>query len=486
MRRGLVLLAFGVLAAALGLAPARASAAGTPTTSTGTATTAPTPSYAPLSNSVLPTGCVGAGAAAIVPPSHAPVVLGTPASNLGPSAYPSSASVVAFGSSTASGSTCSSAQVTLTSVSLFGGAVTASSVTATNGRGTASGLAINGAAVSAAAGQPVPVEGWGEVVLGATVGRLTAPLEIRLLQAHEGLLPGTTVAVAFAAAPRPALSPTRKDQTSPISRSKPQTPAKGASTETQPGQESQKPAPNFPAAAVPLLLRGKLTESGRRNPVVSAAAQYLGVPYEWGGASPKTGFDCSGLVSYVFARLGVSLPHYAAAQFHSPDGVWVAANRLRPGDLVFFTGADGTRQAPGHVGIYVGDGYLIDAPHTGSFVRIDSLDHGWYADKYVGARRIVAQLDARQVLDVSKRHEPTSILLRMFPQQLALAGSTTQLAAVAFRSPSSDYPLWMGGPLGGALILLLAGAVAFHRRRHTPERLSEMPPGSAPEEAPET
>src|SRR5690349_25077568 len=103
MRRGLVLLTFGVLTAALGLASTRANAADSPTTTTGTtSTTTPTPSYAPLANSVLPAGCVGAGAAAIVPPSHPPVLLGTPASHLGPSGYPVSGSVVAFGSSTAS------------------------------------------------------------------------------------------------------------------------------------------------------------------------------------------------------------------------------------------------------------------------------------------------------------------------------------------------------------------------------------------------
>ena len=113
------------------------------------------------------------------------------------------------------------------------------------------------------------------------------------------------------------------------------------------------------------------------------AMQYLGVPYQWGGASPKTGFDCSGLVTYVFAKLGVSLPHYAAAQWYSPDAVWVSPQRLQPGDLVFFIGSDGTRKMPGHVGIYVDDGYFIDAPHTGAFVRIDSLGEGWFANEYV-------------------------------------------------------------------------------------------------------
>ena len=466
MRRGLVLLAFGVLPAVLGLASARASGVGTTTATTGTTTTTPAPSYAPLPVSSLPVGCVGAGAAAIVPPSHSPVAIGTPATNLGPSGYPASASVVAFGSSTVGGSACGSTQITLSSVSLFGGAVTAASLTATNGRGTASGLEIDGAAVSATPGQTVPVEEWGELTLGATVGRLTAPLEIRLLQAHSGLLAGTTVAVGFAAASEPAVKPAAKRQTSASPDSRHAASSGGASAETKERAQPQKPSPDFPAAADPSLLRDGLPEIGRHNPVVSTAALYLGVPYQWGGGSPKIGFDCSGLVSYVFAQLGVSLPHYAAAQYYSPDGVWVAPERLRPGDLVFFTGSDGTRKVPGHVGIYVGDGYLIDAPHTGSFVRIDRLDDSWYADQYVGARRIVTRLHTRRLLEVSNHDAPTSILLRLLPRQMMLGtAGEAPLTAVAFRSASGDYPLWMGGPLGGVLVLLLTGALIFRRRR---------------------
>ena len=109
------------------------------------------------------------------------------------------------------------------------------------------------------------------------------------------------------------------------------------------------------------------------------ALQYLGVTYVWGGSSPATGFDCSGLVMYVFAQVGVSLPHNAAAQYGY--GSPVPRDQLAPGDLVFFDGL-------GHVGIYIGGGQFVHAPHTGDVVKISSLSESWYAATYVGARRI--------------------------------------------------------------------------------------------------
>jgi cell wall-associated NlpC family hydrolase len=120
--------------------------------------------------------------------------------------------------------------------------------------------------------------------------------------------------------------------------------------------------------------------------VVSVALQYLGVPYVWAGASP-TGFDCSGLVRYVYGQLGVSLPHNTVAQWNDPALVSVPRAQLQPGDLVFFNGLD-------HVGIYIGYGDFIDAPHTGAFVRIDSLNDGWYAANYDGAKRVVGAASA--------------------------------------------------------------------------------------------
>jgi cell wall-associated NlpC family hydrolase len=113
--------------------------------------------------------------------------------------------------------------------------------------------------------------------------------------------------------------------------------------------------------------------------VVAVAMSQLGTPYVWGGAAPG-GFDCSGLVMWAYAQVGVSLPHSTYALFAM--GVPISRDQLQPGDLVFFDGV-------GHVGIYIGGDQFIHAPHTGDVVRISSLDDPWYSAEYVGARRIL-------------------------------------------------------------------------------------------------
>jgi peptidoglycan DL-endopeptidase CwlO len=114
------------------------------------------------------------------------------------------------------------------------------------------------------------------------------------------------------------------------------------------------------------------------NNVVGIALQYLGTPYVWGASGPGA-FDCSGFTSYVYAQVGVSLPHNAAAQFGY--GTPVSRDDLQPGDLVFFDGL-------GHVGLYIGGGNFVHAPHTGDVVKISSLYDSWYSATWVGARRI--------------------------------------------------------------------------------------------------
>ncbi len=109
----------------------------------------------------------------------------------------------------------------------------------------------------------------------------------------------------------------------------------------------------------------------------STQTQTSGQQQSRGGASPS-GFDCSGFLVYVFAKVGVYLPHSSYMQFRL--GRFVPRSALQPGDAVFFNGAS-------HVGIYIGSGRFVHAPHTGDVVKISSLGEGWYGSTYVGARR---------------------------------------------------------------------------------------------------
>ena len=117
--------------------------------------------------------------------------------------------------------------------------------------------------------------------------------------------------------------------------------------------------------------------------VVERALAYIGAPYRFGGSSPQ-GFDCSGLVNYVFREtLGVTLPR--TSRQLATVGIRVARDELRAGDLVFFN----TRGAPNtHVGIYLGDGRFVHAPRARTLVRIDRLDDPGYRGRFEGARRL--------------------------------------------------------------------------------------------------
>jgi cell wall-associated NlpC family hydrolase len=114
--------------------------------------------------------------------------------------------------------------------------------------------------------------------------------------------------------------------------------------------------------------------------VVDYAKRFRGIRYVYGGSSPRSGFDCSGFVRFVYSHFGVALARSSYAQFGA--GRRVARRWLRPGDLVFFHGL-------GHVGIYVGNGRFIHAPHSGTRVRIESM-RGWYSSRFDGARRLRA------------------------------------------------------------------------------------------------
>lgn len=119
-----------------------------------------------------------------------------------------------------------------------------------------------------------------------------------------------------------------------------------------------------------------------RNKAVEQALRLRGSRYRYGGTS-RGGFDCSGFTRYVYARMGISLPHSSAAQFRC--GKPVSRKELKPGDLVFF--GRGGRYV-GHVGIYVGNNRFVHASNPRRGVTVDSLSSAYYARTYRGARRV--------------------------------------------------------------------------------------------------
>lgn len=142
---------------------------------------------------------------------------------------------------------------------------------------------------------------------------------------------------------------------------------------------------------------------------VAIAMNYLGVPYRWGGAVPATGFDCSGLVRFVYGQLGINLVHYAASQFAAFPKLSPA--QLEPGDLVFF---EPKLDGPGHVGLYVGHDQMIEAPHTGAVVRIASVSDAAAQLGFLGAVRPYGNqlLGALTTLSLVESHT-ASVFTRM-------------------------------------------------------------------------
>lgn len=123
----------------------------------------------------------------------------------------------------------------------------------------------------------------------------------------------------------------------------------------------------------------------RANAVLFRAMSLVGVPYRYGGNTPQTGFDCSGLVGYVFRDVAdISLPRTSAdiGKLKQPD---VSLRNLQSGDLVLFA----ANRRVSHVGIYVGNGQFVHAPNSGGTVRLDRLDAPGWKDTFSGGKRVI-------------------------------------------------------------------------------------------------
>lgn len=125
--------------------------------------------------------------------------------------------------------------------------------------------------------------------------------------------------------------------------------------------------------------------SPRANDVLIRAIGLVGTPYRYGGNSPQGGFDCSGLVGYVYLQAaGMYLPR-TSRDIAAMDAPRIRIQQLAPGDLVFFGGGGRVN----HIGIYVGEGRFVHAPNEGGTVRLDTLDGHYWRDHYTGAKRIL-------------------------------------------------------------------------------------------------
>lgn len=133
------------------------------------------------------------------------------------------------------------------------------------------------------------------------------------------------------------------------------------------------------------------------HPAVELARKLLGIPYRWAGADPVRGFDCSGLVYYVFNELQVRVPRMQRELFKSAEQIGKAD--LKPGDLLFFN----TFARLSHVGIYIGEGRFIHAPRRGTTVSVESMDSSYYRGRFAGARRVMNSATSSVALPDSGR-----------------------------------------------------------------------------------
>jgi cell wall-associated NlpC family hydrolase len=236
------------------------------------------------------------------------------------------------------------------------------------------GLIVDGRAVAARPNALIPLDPEDYLVTAQTavasngsVGRVG--LRLTLASGGFGVPAGTQVLVGLPASTAPAEHPV----SAAAARSQSPLAVLGFTGQTPATLADFSPAPFVPG------------NGGLGEQAVALAERFLGVPYVWGGADPTTGFDCSGLVQYVYAQLGVTLTHYTGAQYH--EGVPVPSSQLQPGDLVFF---EPSPAGPQHVGIYIGNGQFVHAPQTGDVVKISTLGEPPYSSDYVGAVRPAA------------------------------------------------------------------------------------------------
>ncbi|WCG84736.1 C40 family peptidase [Pectobacterium sp. A5351] len=152
------------------------------------------------------------------------------------------------------------------------------------------------------------------------------------------------------------------------------------------GKTEKNPAPTEKGMALSAAHKKRYQHA--KTTAMNKLMSQIGKPYHWGGSSPFTGFDCSGLVYYAYKDVvKIQIPRTANEMYHLRDAAPIKKSELESGDLVFFR--INNRGAADHVGVYLGEGKFIQSPRTGSDIRISKLNEDYWQEHYVGARRVV-------------------------------------------------------------------------------------------------
>jgi cell wall-associated NlpC family hydrolase len=204
-----------------------------------------------------------------------------------------------------------------------------------------------------------------------------------------------------------------------------------------PHQAREAPAPVEAAADAAPVGGGEGVAGAKALAALTEAKKYLGTPYQWGGSTPQTHFDCSGLVQWSYAQAGIQIPRVTDQQILAANGSPVKRDDLLPGDLVFFRDPSGYVH---HVGMSLGGDKFIHAPHTGDVVKISSLDEPYYAQQFTGGRRFdaagsgpapepadVAKAQAHVARDAAEvRRNDSMLFAAVKAQEAAKARATVQ------------------------------------------------------------
>ena len=198
--------------------------------------------------------------------------------------------------------------------------------------------------------------------------------------------------------------------------------------------EQAPPAPPVDVAADAVAPAAGGAAGARALAAVAEAKKYLGTPYQWGGSTPETNFDCSGLVQWSYAQSGIQIPRVTYDQIDAPNGKPVDRDELLPGDLVFFADNGDVH----HVGMSLGGDKFIHAPHTGDVVKISSLDEPYYSSQFAGGRRFdaagaapavdpteVAKAQAHVAVDAAEVRRNDSLLFKAVRAQEAAKSRAT-------------------------------------------------------------